>query len=587
MADLRFGRVLRFAVQTRSPDINDGLAARLADPLWMLARQWQFGEFRGEDAGSPVTLQFHATAHAPTWWRPEPDATQPLAQPWQAWTVRSGPLETCIDAEPDDGTNWVELRLEGGIAARRALLAAGLPDAANRLTTVAGWNRSDASPPPTPTSPIDAALMECTADADALNDHIAPWADPATPVPDSVLADWAISADTAAGFAATMRTWRQWWQRQTAGRPTTPPADRVDPPSWDSQRLEYRGSLGFASNPTVQLHVDRHPGGPLDWYSVDIIPALSADTQNAPTPPPDLQTPTPVTALSVPQPARFAGMPAARFWEFEDARVDFGSTDASGADLARMLLIDYTTVYDHNWYLAPLRLPTAALIHVDQPVTIVDSFGLNSPLDPFAEKPAANTRMFNLSTLTGPPTASTPDPQWNTRWFWFAPRLASTLDSDPIEQIGLRRDEMADLGWAIITNHSDNFGRNVTDYPLVQADAPAGPTPSYIVESPVPLNWIPLVPTPLNPLNPNSAYLLVLQPLERTATGGAAPTPGRLLAGTPWQIHEEELGCAGVTITRCRTLARWHDGNVYTWSSRCAWAGGGEADSGLTWDYLQ
>jgi hypothetical protein len=192
--------------------------------------------------------------------------------------------------------------------------------------------------------------------------------------------------------------------------------------------------------------------------------------------------------------------------------------------------------------------------------------------------------MFNLSSRTGLPTANTPDPQWNTRWFWFAPRLASTLDSDPIEQIGLRRDEMADLGWAIITNHSDDFGRNVADYPLVPAGVTPGPIPSYIVESPVPLNWIPLVPTPLNT---DGAYLLVLEPLERTASAGAAATPGRLLAtGSPWQIHEEELGRAGLAITRFRTLARWHDGKLYAWSSRCAWPGGGEADSGLTWDYL-
>jgi hypothetical protein len=582
MANLSLGPVLRFAVQTRSPDINDGLAARLADPLWMLARQWQFGEFRGDDAGSPVSLQFQATAHAPTWWRPEPDATAPAAQPWQPWTVRSGPLETCIDAELDDGTSWMRLRIDGGIAARRALIAAGLPDAANRLTTIAGWNLPDA-----PTSPADAALIACTADADALDSQIAPFADPTTTVPDTVLTQLAISADTASVFAATMRTWHQWWQHQIAGRPSAPSTTQVDPPSWDPTRLEYRGSLGFASNPTAQLHVDRHPGGPLDWYSVDIVPASSTDTQSAPAPSPDLLTPTTVTALSVPQPARYAGMPASRFWEFEDAHVDFGSTDATGADLARMLLVDYTTVYDHNWYLAPLRLPTGALIHVNQPVTITDSFGMTSLIEPFAEKPDANTRMFNLSTLTGPPAATAPDPQWNTRWFWFAPRVANTVDSDPIEQIGLRRDEMADLGWAIITNHCDSFGRNVTDYPLIEADAPAGPVPSYTVESPVPQNWIPLVPTPLHPLDPTSAYWLVLQPLERTATGGATPTPGRLLADKPWRIHEEELSGAGLTISRSRTLARWHDGNIYTWSSRTAWAGGGEADSGLKWDYLQ
>jgi hypothetical protein len=35
-------------------DVTLGLQAPVADPLWMLARQWQFNELHGEDAGSPI-----------------------------------------------------------------------------------------------------------------------------------------------------------------------------------------------------------------------------------------------------------------------------------------------------------------------------------------------------------------------------------------------------------------------------------------------------------------------------------------------------------------------------------------------------
>jgi hypothetical protein len=37
-----------------APDLEGGVAARLADPLWLLARQWQLGERTGEDAGTPI-----------------------------------------------------------------------------------------------------------------------------------------------------------------------------------------------------------------------------------------------------------------------------------------------------------------------------------------------------------------------------------------------------------------------------------------------------------------------------------------------------------------------------------------------------
>ncbi|HWH64809.1 MAG TPA: hypothetical protein VNS99_01860, partial [Gaiellales bacterium] len=74
---------------TRSTGVEDGLSARLADPLWMLARQWQLGEFRGDDAGSAVSVTFAGAAHHPTWWRPERGA-DPAS--WQRWTVNDMPL---------------------------------------------------------------------------------------------------------------------------------------------------------------------------------------------------------------------------------------------------------------------------------------------------------------------------------------------------------------------------------------------------------------------------------------------------------------------------------------------------------------
>ena len=35
-------------------DITRSVRAEIRDPLWMLSRQWQFGEFAGDDAGTPV-----------------------------------------------------------------------------------------------------------------------------------------------------------------------------------------------------------------------------------------------------------------------------------------------------------------------------------------------------------------------------------------------------------------------------------------------------------------------------------------------------------------------------------------------------
>ena len=42
---------------TTGRDVEAALRAPVADPLWMLGRQWQFGEHRGEDASSPVEMR--------------------------------------------------------------------------------------------------------------------------------------------------------------------------------------------------------------------------------------------------------------------------------------------------------------------------------------------------------------------------------------------------------------------------------------------------------------------------------------------------------------------------------------------------
>ena len=44
----------RLEARPRTKDFDRALSAELRDALWMLTRQWQMGEFRGDDAGSPA-----------------------------------------------------------------------------------------------------------------------------------------------------------------------------------------------------------------------------------------------------------------------------------------------------------------------------------------------------------------------------------------------------------------------------------------------------------------------------------------------------------------------------------------------------
>jgi len=49
----------RLEGRPRSPDFQRAMRAEVRDAMWMLCRQWQLGEFEGEDCGSPVKARLH------------------------------------------------------------------------------------------------------------------------------------------------------------------------------------------------------------------------------------------------------------------------------------------------------------------------------------------------------------------------------------------------------------------------------------------------------------------------------------------------------------------------------------------------
>src|SRR5947207_4779554 len=53
----------RLEPRARTEDFTRSLRAEIRDPLWMLTRQWQMGEFAAEDAGSAIDARL-LTTHA-------------------------------------------------------------------------------------------------------------------------------------------------------------------------------------------------------------------------------------------------------------------------------------------------------------------------------------------------------------------------------------------------------------------------------------------------------------------------------------------------------------------------------------------
>src|SRR5215470_16465115 len=117
----------RLEPRARESDVEIGLQARVHDPLWLLGRQWQVGEFKGDDAGSPVVSRLEADSFGLTRYLPRalPSTGTAAGQPLES---RTTPLETIVEREPVVRSGGVNLRVaaDAGQYYRRLLLAAGL-----------------------------------------------------------------------------------------------------------------------------------------------------------------------------------------------------------------------------------------------------------------------------------------------------------------------------------------------------------------------------------------------------------------------------------------------------------------------------
>ncbi|MGP4091109.1 hypothetical protein ACTWQJ_42905, partial [Streptomyces sp. KR55] len=296
------------------------------------------------------------------------------------------------------------------------------------------------------------------------------------------------------------------------------------------------------------------------------------------------------------------GMPADRYWEFEDARVNLGELEAGPSDLARLLLVEFGLVYGPDWWLVPLDLPVGSLFTVTD-LRVRDTFGVETVVGPSRNSDGRPWEMFELGQ-TGDGAARLTD------LFFLPPTLPRRLEGDPVEEVTLLRDEMANLAWGV-----ERRVPGVSGEPVERALEAARLAVHqsiltvsedvrliYRLMSPVPVNWIPFEPVAtVPPTDPAYDLAFERRVLQRTVPGvGDAPPVlervhprGLLLRSDPSQpvesepplrIVEEEIPRDGAVVTRAFQYARWCGGTSFLWMGRARRAGRGEGSSGLRYD---
>jgi subtilisin-like proprotein convertase family protein len=685
----------RIEPHPRSRDFIASLEARIHDPLWLLARQWQFGEFQGEDCGSPVKIDLETIESRISHFLPGKLNANTPVQPYDSYTM---PLEPLVENEPKlrVGVMNFQQSAEMGLNFLRMLGTKLTNKYREAYLQIYAITRSKGDEFDEETLKFLNVANGRLLDGIKLYERLASSRDctGAVQLPDEPPFETIASSDFQAVVNVTTK-WLSWCDSFYPSSTKT---------SWVPERMEYEFAVSVPVNSGLEtqngellLTARDYSGEHLDWYSFDAAnsalekitkPGLLINGKQQSTVTSKInigrpgcvrdieiminilyldisalvvellspsgkksilydrkgkgnhlctsysgkegslaaflgestdgdwilkitdvtgkgfgalkmwsikigfrslstESPTESKYALIPCPVRFRGMPSNRFWEFEDAHINFGSVEAAPDDLARLLLMEFTLIFGNDFFLVPLDLSVGSICNIKS-CEVTNTFGETSRICSAAERGRfGRWRMF-LNSL---------DARWDDadeiiEMLFLPPVLSATLEGKPIEEILLLRDEMANMAWAVehivespggkpinrFEAWQERCRRNEKSQSLKSKASPSGVL-LYKLAAEVPEYWIPLLPKQLQGDQRSIG-------LERD---NHSDIQGRLLE--PEQssliLHEESVPRSGTQVQRAFQFARWIDGQSYVWIGRYKKPGRGEGSSGIIFDSVE
>jgi hypothetical protein len=563
----------RLEPRARTEDFTRSLRAEIRDPLWMLTRQWQMGELEAEDAGSAVDARL-VTSHMRV------DRVTLGGKPGRRYHEEL-PLETAVERETLL-TQDEKISLPHALKVQVAQYFLKLHPPALRATYQAKYRAAF------PFAQGGDVLFR--GQTDGLNVYTATksrdFDGQALIVAIRALnfeSKAAVPAGDPDGILVLAQSLLDWFDRQYSQ-----PAK--DEKAWDPHRLTYALQAAAPRPDGSQwvLDASHYHEGRLDWYSFDVDPdaAPLATDDPAPVVPPATEP-----AISfLPVAASFKGMPNPRFWEMENRQINLGQLNAKTTDPLLLLFAELGLIYGNDWFVIPYAMKVNTLCEI-RGLVVTDVFGertLIRAADEGAENDWQRWSMFNLSNKN--------EIGRYNRQFFLPAALASTLESEPIEQVNYLRDEMANMVWGVEEIIPDGTAKGINGYdaaekigihppPIVASTASI----RYVLGTTVPENWIPFLPVHQAGSNQAIQFRRATMPKLAGPLTDVITGKGVLLTEekSPYYINEEEIPSAGTLVRRSYQRARWYDGHTYVWIGRTRETGRGEGSSELRFDQIE
>ncbi len=629
----------RLEPRPRTEDFDRTLRAEVRDALWMMTRQWQFGEYQAEDTGSaifsrvqikknklnmlqlggnsPDNIQTNLPLEADVEKEPiEFDFLMRLemSRYWEKLISKKIKNEITIDPDDPDNDVTVEELIEIVIGEFRKTdgpddldLNFYLP-ADDATASAAFYSNPDlwhATAAHTNGRAFDGYEFYLW-----LNEGVN---DPTAFITADLSVNATIEIAVLAIITASKTSFISWFNKNYA----QPSSDSA----WNSSQLEYQFTVAAPRTTddepetTDVLVSEEYYQGSLDWFAFE----YEKDSDNYDIELEDFD-PSFISEENftlVPSAVKFAGMPNPRWWEMEDRKVDLGDVNPSTSDTAKIIYAEFGLIYSNDWMIFPHTVEAGSLCEISN-IVVTDCFGQETKvLSANGESELEGEvydddwkrwSFFGLSTKGDDPTI--PD----TRLF-IPPVAGQVLESDPIESINFIRDEMANMVWGIEKIVPNGLSGGVDGYEtaLKHVDflktLAVGEVPDlvdndavikYKLANSVPENWIPFVPKKLDePSRISHKIQLQRAALPRYIDGLDVERirPRTALLRTnfdslteSWNayfIHENEVPRAGAIVKRTWQRTRTENGTVVTWVGRRKTTGRGEGSSNLSFDNIE
>jgi hypothetical protein len=609
----------RIEPRARKADIAQALSFEVFDPLWLLTRQWQYGRFKGNDCGSPITTKVKVSKR-------RLDTTYPNCNKMKFEVKKDYSTDTPMEYEVEKQNRNITpfIRLESAIHFKKMIEIALEKEKDKKEkceNTVQALMKAFVLDPFIPfvnekDKTVETLKTEQNENLKRLYitygkrmfDGYKLFADK-----DSSSKIKTISKELKFTMLRTLfAEYKKWFIHKYL------PITDNKMNCWNEEELGYDVAMGEDKN--IYEAEDYHTGK-LSWFSFDAKKEIK-DSSNKEK-----------KFLSyIPVQADFPGAPKQFLWEFEDANVQLGQIENDDFSLlANAVVMQYTTMYGNDWMVTPLETETGTILDVEG-IVITDTFGERVFINTSAEETDKETfiaackaqgkkdkeaeKAYNAQAFTdrwslfGTTLAHAYEENNFTtqKGLLFPPTLPRCEEGDPIEEVQFLRDEMANMLWGVETVIDDGCGgtisgKSMSDNVLAIVDAQKGEAVvneeeydySFLVQNRVPLHWIPFIPQKIegesrdirfrrgrmpiffnnsyNPVRP-STQLLGIKENEKTKTI------------EPLFINEEEITGYGIKLIQTAQRTRWFYGESFTWTGFKKVISMYQANSGLMFDEL-